>query len=322
MRKDTEPPRDGSDMAEGSPQPTRANQVGGHAYVLITPARNEAKFIELTIQSVLAQTIRPLKWVIVSDGSTDGTDEIVRSYASQHDWIELLQKSEHKERTFAAKVDAFNAGYDRVSRLHYDVIGNLDGDISFDDREYFEFLISKFAENVKLGIAGTSFREGKVTYPGRMHSTEDVLGACQMFRQECFQAIGGYRPISGGGIDMVAVLAAQAAGWQTRTFAEKLCIHHRAVGSAHCTNLLKRWSHTGCKDYLLGSHPIFEIFRCMHQIPRRPYLIGGVLMLVGYFGAALRRVQRPIPQQLVSLRRSSQMKRLYAVLRRTLSYGT
>jgi len=297
---------------------TRQRRVGNCTYVLITPARNEAKFIELTIQSVLAQTIRPVKWVIVSDGSTDGTDNIVRDYAAQHNWIELVRRPEHKERTFSAKADAFNVGYHRLDNLDYEVIGNLDADISFDDKEYFEFLISRFAENPRLGIAGTSFREGNITYPSRLHSIDDVLGACQMFRRECFGAIGGYQPISGGGIDMVAVLAAQAAGWQTRTFAEKLCIHHRAVGSAHCTNLLERWLHTGRKDYLLGSHPAFEVFRCTYQMARRPYVIGGVLMLLGYFWAMLCGVQRPIPQQLVNLRRNGQMKRLHGILRRAL----
>src|SRR5216684_8428510 len=105
-------------------------------YVLITPARNEAQFIELTIQSVVAQTIRPLKWVIVSDGSTDGTDEIVKKYASDHPWIELVRMPERRERDFAGKVHAFNAGYARVRDLDYEVIVSLDADISF-DADYF-----------------------------------------------------------------------------------------------------------------------------------------------------------------------------------------
>src|SRR5882672_5997533 len=100
-------------------------------YVLITPARNEAEFIELTLKSVVAQTVRPLKWVIVSDGSTDGTDEIVQEYVSRHPWIELVRMRERKERHFAGKVDAFNAGLAKVTHLSYDVIGNLDGDVSF-----------------------------------------------------------------------------------------------------------------------------------------------------------------------------------------------
>src|SRR5437588_4972131 len=116
------------------------------SYVLITPAWNEAQFIELTIKSVVAQTVRPLKWVIVSDGSTDGTDEIVNKYAAEHLWIELVRMPKRQERHFAGKVNAFNAGYARVADLEYDIIGNLDGDVSF-AADYFDFLLRKFAEN-------------------------------------------------------------------------------------------------------------------------------------------------------------------------------
>src|SRR6202790_3769544 len=98
------------------------------AYVLITPARDESKFIELTVKSVVAQTVLPLKWVIVSDGSTDGTDGIVSRYAANHHWIELVRMPERRERHFAGKVHAFNAGYDRLQGLDYDVIGSLDAD--------------------------------------------------------------------------------------------------------------------------------------------------------------------------------------------------
>src|SRR5580700_10223072 len=101
------------------------------SYVLITPARNEAEYIELTLKSVVAQAARPLKWVIVSDGSTDGTDELVRKYAADHDWIELVRMPERQERNFAGKVYAFNAGCKQVANLPYEVVGNLDADVSF-----------------------------------------------------------------------------------------------------------------------------------------------------------------------------------------------
>src|ERR1700733_12721057 len=111
---------------------------GISSYVIITPARNEAQFIELTLKCVAEQTILPLKWVIVSDGSTDGTDEIVRKYAAVYPWIELVRMPERQERHFAGKVHAFNAGYARVRDLDYSVIGSMDGDISFDE-DYFSF---------------------------------------------------------------------------------------------------------------------------------------------------------------------------------------
>ena len=112
-------------------------------YVLITPARNEADYIDLTIQSMIAQTSLPLKWVIVSDGSTDGTDDIVKKYLPRYPWIELVRTPERKERHFAGKVIAFNAGYKKVKDMSYDIIGNLDADLSF-EKDYMVFHCLKF----------------------------------------------------------------------------------------------------------------------------------------------------------------------------------
>src|SRR5260221_2258655 len=201
------------------------------SYVLITPARNEASFIELTINSVVAQSLRPLKWVIVSDGSTDGTDEIVRKYDEANNWIELIRLPEHRNRDYADKVSAFNAGLARMDQLKYEVIGSLDADISF-GADYFSFLLGKLAENTKLGLVGTPFAENGVTYDYRFASVEHVSGACQVFRRECFEAIGGYTPMKFGGIDTVAVLCPRISGWQTRPFPEKTWGHHRKIGSS------------------------------------------------------------------------------------------
>jgi poly-beta-1,6-N-acetyl-D-glucosamine synthase len=286
-----------------------------YAYVLISPARNEARFIEQTIKSVLNQTMRPLKWVIVSDGSTDGTDDLVKRYAALHPWIELVRMPERQERHFAGKVDAFNAGYSKVKELKYDIIGNLDADISFDP-DYFAFLMGKFAENPDLGVGGTPYREGNKMYDYRFSSVEHVSGACQMFRRECFEAIGGYLPISSGGVDLIAVLTARTHGWKTRTYTEKSYKHHRKMGAAHYTGFRERM-HIGRMDYLLGSHPVWELFRCVYQMRNRPYVIGGILVLFGYVWAMLRRCKRTIPDELMGFRQHDQMRRLRDLLQRS-----
>src|SRR5919108_934529 len=173
-------------------------------YVLVTPARNEAQFIGLTLESVVRQTARPARWVIVSDGSTDGTDDSVTRYAARYPWIELIRQPERADRNFAGKVRAFNAGHARLQGLDYDVIGNLDGDISFEDDNYFEIMLGKFAADPRLGVAGTPYHEGsRALYDYRFSSLEDVAGACQLFRRQCFEGIGGYRPVRGGGIDLI-----------------------------------------------------------------------------------------------------------------------
>ena len=284
------------------------------SYVLITPARNEADYIELTLKSVVSQTLRPLKWVIVSDGSTDATDDIVRQYVANNAWIELVQMPERRERNFAGKAMAVSAGQKKLGELQYDVIGNLDADVSFDP-DYFAFLMERFAENPRLGVGGTAFREGNLSYNYDFVGIEHVSGMCQMFRRECFEGIGGYSAIRSGGIDLIAVLSARAKGWESRTFVEKSFVHHRSQGGALHTGLRERL-HMGRKDYLLGNHPVWEVFRGLYQMAHSPYVIGGLLVLWSYFWSALRGVERTIPNELMALRRSDQMKRLKLVMQR------
>ena len=284
-------------------------------YVLITPARNEAQFIELTIQSVVAQTIRPIRWVIVSDGSTDGTDDIVKRYAADHPWIELLRTPERRERHFAGKVYAFNAGYAVVRHLEYDAIASLDGDISFEE-DYFQFLLRKLSEDSELGLVGTPFKESSSKiYDYRFVSIHHVSGACQVFRRHCFEQIGGYLPVQGGGIDRIAVLSARIKGWKTRTFTDKVCVHHREMGTAQ-QGVWMAWFRTGSKDYAFGNHPVWELFRTAYQMTKRPFVIGGLLLLSGYLWALLRGMERPVPREMVEFQRREQMGRLKRFLTR------
>jgi poly-beta-1,6-N-acetyl-D-glucosamine synthase len=278
-------------------------------YVLITPARNEAQFIELTIQSVVKQTVPPIKWVIVSDGSTDGTDEIVRKYANEHPWIELVRMPLRRERHFAGKVHAFNAGYARVQHLDYEVLGSLDADVSF-DQDYFSYLLRKLAEDRTLGLVGTPFKEGtNPTYDYRFVSIEHVSGACQLFRRECFAQIGGYVPVKGGCIDHIAVISARMKGWKTRTFTEKVCLHHRQMGTAQNSVLMARFRN-GRKDYVIGNHPMWELCRAAYQMSKKPMVLGGLMLVSGYVWALIRRVERPVSPELVAFYRREQMQRL------------
>jgi len=278
------------------------------AYVLITPARNEERFIEGTIESVAGQTVLPRKWVIVSDGSTDRTDEIIRKHAARHSWIRFVRRPEHADRHFAAKVRCFNAGYETLGDEDYDVVGNLDADITF-EKDYFQFLLGKFSADSTLGVAGTPFVEGHVSYDYRFTNVEHVSGACQLFRRRCFEEIGGYVPVASGGIDWIAVTTARMNGWKTRTFVEKVCHHHRPMGTA-ATGTMKALYRLGRQDHFLGSHPLWEICRAGYQMTRKPYALGGLVLLAGYASALVGGVERPVPPELVKFHRAEQMHRL------------
>lgn len=279
-------------------------------YVIITPAKNEEAFLEPLIACMAAQTRLPLRWVIVSDGSTDRTDEIASRAAAEYPWIEFLRMPERRERHFGGKVNGFNAGRERIEHLPYHVIGCMDADLTFEP-DYFEFLLGKFAADPKLGLGGTPFAEEGRTYDYRFSSTEHVSGACQVFRRECFDAIGGYVPLEGGGIDDVANIMSKMKGWRVQTFIEKHTDHHRPMGSANRGRFASSM-HAGARAYVLGWHPLWQVFRSLYQMTRPPYFTGGIALFIGYMQAFLAREPRIVPQEAIEFQRRDQMRRLRA----------
>ena len=278
-------------------------------YALITPARNEEAHLESTINSVVSQTALPVRWVIVSDGSTDQTESIAAKYASLYPWITLVVRPPREARDFAGKVAAFNAGAETLTHLEFDLIGSLDGDLSFVP-DFFEFLLTKFAADPQLGLAGCPFSEDGVTYDYSFSSVEHVSGACQLFRRACFEQIGGYVPLKGGGIDVVATLMARMKGWRTRTFTERVCVHHRPMGSAANSSKFLANYKLGQRAYRLGFHPVWQLFRSVYQMTRPPYVSGGAALAAGYFWAMLSRTERAVSPEVARFQGQDQMKRL------------
>jgi glycosyltransferase involved in cell wall biosynthesis len=284
-------------------------------YVLITPAHNEEAFIAKTIESMIAQIVPPERWVIVDDGSRDRTAEIVQNYVVRFPWIELVRRSPRLDRSFAGKVHAFNVGLQRVQAVQFDVLGNLDADLSFEP-DYLEFLMQKFAETPDLGVAGTPFTEdggydsARDSFEGENH----VAGGCQLFRRQCFEEIGGYIPNHAGGIDWIAVTTARMKGWKTRSFAEKRFHHYRALGTAGRSSMASSFSY-GEKDYYLGNSPVWQLFRVLYRLTKPPVFVDGAALFSGYCWAAVRRIKRPVSRELLKFHRREQMKKLRAILR-------
>ncbi|HEY1789398.1 MAG TPA: glycosyltransferase family A protein [Verrucomicrobiae bacterium] len=284
-------------------------------YVLITSARNERAFVAKTLESVAAQAQRPECWVIVDDGSTDDTAEIVAQYAENFSWITLIRNPRREGRSFAAKANAVNGALAKIQNLDFDALGNLDADTSFDP-DYMAFLMRKLAEDPKLGVVGTPF-----TQDGGYDSTRDsfegenyVAGPIQLFRRQCWNDIGGYIANPAGGVDWIAVMTARMKGWGVRSFDDKRYHHHRSMGTAGRTDVAAMFSY-GEKDYYLGNALAWQLFRVTYRLAKRPYIAGGLALFSGYCWAAVRRTKRPISPDLVRFHRADQMRKLSVILR-------
>ncbi len=278
-------------------------------YVLITAARNEEATIRQTIQSVLAQRIRPEKWIIVSDGSTDTTEEIVHSYTSKYDFIELISLKNDENRNFASKVFALNSGLEILKDISYHYIGILDADITFDSG-YYEGIFNKFRINPHLGVAGGVFFD---VYDGNLHKVQpgpySVRGAVQMFRYECWKDVGGLRPLVYGGEDTVAEVSARMNGWEVKTYTDLIVYHHRRTGTEG-RHILKARFRQGIGEHAVGYHPLFQFVKCLKRIPEKPWFIGSVLRLSGYWFAVIRNFKPDVPDDFVRYLRREQIDRI------------
>lgn len=285
------------------------NSEKNPTYVIITPARNEEAFIEKTIQSMVSQSVLPRKWVIVSDGSTDATDEIVKKATEKHSFIEFVSASTIGQRNFGSKVNAINAGYKRLKNTEYKFIGNLDADVSFHPN-YFEMILKQFNKNSKMGIGGGIIQELiNRKYVVQNISLNSVAGAVQLFRRKCYEDIGGYQPLSTGGVDAAAEIMARMKGWEVRTFPEFKVLHHRRVDIAH-GNIFRSKFLAGIRDYSLGYHPIFYSLMCCYRVVDRPYIFGSLVRMFGYWWSKISRYERQLPLEVVKYLRTEQKQRL------------
>lgn len=281
-------------------------------YVLITAARDEESNIRMAIESILSQSILPQRWIIVSDASIDRTDEIVRFYAARHRFIRFVRTSGYRRRDFASKVFAFKVGYQQVRDIEYSVIGNLDADITLIP-SYYDDIFKRLEASSRLGLTGgfifEEYGSGFVNRPS--NSVLSVAGAIQLFRRECYEAVGGYIPLETGGEDWYAEVMARMNGWHVQSFPELPVFHHRKTG---LTPILRRNFRDGLMDFSLGSHPLFEVFKCLRRVEMMPFLLGALSRFGGFVWAHCRRDGRMVSDEFVEFLRSEQMQRVRSVL--------
>ena len=282
-------------------------------YVLLTAAYNEEDTIGSVILSVVAQSFQPKLWIIVSDGSTDKTDEIVLQHAREHAFIRFLRVARVPGRSFGAKVRALHAGSKLLDGATFALIGNLDADVSIAP-SYFDELVAKFDEQPRLGIAGGFVCEesGGEFQSRRSNRVYSVAHAAQLVRRECYDAIGGYAILEYGGEDWHAQTSARMKGWQVEAFPQLKIYHHRHTGEAD--NLVRHKFRQGRMDYSLGSDPLFEVLKCLERIPERPILVGGLARLTGFFWSWFRSDQRPVSEEFVAFLSHEQKQKLMTTL--------
>lgn len=278
-------------------------------YILITPAYNEENYIECTIRSVVEQTITPVLYVIVSDGSTDKTDIIVKQYAKEYNFIRLIRRETGNKPNFSSKVFAFNSGYNEIKSKRYDFLGNLDADVSFNP-DYYEKLLSKFNDDEKLGIAGGSIWDvfnGKIKKHKSMPNS--VAGATMMFRKECYHSIGGYIPLEYGGEDSTAEITARSKGWKVITFSDITMYHHKPIFYKNKNAVIRRFN-KGRSLCLLGYHPLFLLVSSFYRVGDKPYIIGTFLIILGYIYERVKNKPKILSRDVILFLQNEQITRL------------
>jgi glycosyltransferase involved in cell wall biosynthesis len=297
--------------ASAAPPPCHGSFAG--PYVLVTPVKNEKATLGITIASVVAQTRRPAEWVIVDDGSTDGTLDIIDAAVAAHAWIRAVRRQPSPHRSFASVVHALNAGIAALECRDYRFIGILDADIRLQPA-YYEGMLGEFARDPSLGLAG-----GAVIDVGQLNmdgvSTEEIAGAVQLFRRTCFEAMGGLYAVPEGGWDAITNAMARAKGFKTRTFREVKVDHLKPRNSGNGNLLQRRWQY-GIRDYALGHGMAFQISRCAFRALEYPWLVGSALRFVSYLRCRLTRPPRAVPAHVLESMERERRARLWLLLTR------
>ncbi|MCP4070605.1 MAG: glycosyltransferase family 2 protein [Hyphomicrobiales bacterium] len=276
-------------------QSEKDSLVTQRRYCLISPVRDEAEFVRRTLDSVIAQSELPAKWVIVDDGSKDETPKILAEYAEKHEFIQIIKREDRGGRNVGPGViDAFYRGYDQVNLEAYDFICKLDMDLDM-PRQYFAILMNRMEIEPRLGTCS-----GKAYYPAPQNieksfagplisehcGDEASVGAAKFYRRECFEAIGGFvRQVMWDGIDCHRC---RMAGWIARSWDEPnlIFLHLRPMGSSDQSIFVGRMRH-GFGQWFMGTGLVYISASAIYRMTKRPFVIGGLGMLWGYAKAMM-----------------------------------
>jgi len=278
--------------------------------VVISPCRDEARFVEGTLDSVIRQSRLPDRWIIVDDGSRDATGEIVSRYATTHPWITLVRRDRGGTRQLGpGVVAAFNAGLAVLGSEPFDVISKMDCDLEFGS-DCFERILRHFDDRGVGMASGTTYLKVGKKLVSERHARYFVPGQAKFYRRECFEDIGGLQNVYGW--DIVDQTDARRRGWRTLHDPSIPIIHHRLQGSSF--GIVKGRIIWGWGAYAIGTHPLFALGRALYRMLERPWLIGGLAFLCGYLSCFLSptsKIDRVRDAGLIDYLRHEQRHRLF-----------
>jgi biofilm PGA synthesis N-glycosyltransferase PgaC len=282
-------------------------------YIIITPAYNEAEYIECTIRRVLAQSVLPYKWIIVDNNSTDDTAKVIQQYAAEYRWIQYVYRTKEPSQSYySSGVHAIMAAYEQVKTIEFDYLAILDADISLPE-DYYEQIFDRFDQDERLGVASGVYQDlvnGKLYRV--LNDRRSTPKALQVFRKACFEQIGGYLPLKYGGEDTYSCIMARMNGWKSWSFPELCVVHNKPVGMGHAGNLLKVRFRHGLNEYGLATHPLFMLFKSLRRcIKERPIILGGIARMAGFIYGYYLRERRQIPDDVIHFIRNEQIGRLF-----------
>jgi len=276
-------------------------------YVIITPARDEEDFLQKTILAVANQTVKPIQWIIIDDGSSDATGQIIDHFARIYSWITTRHRSDRGHREAGAGVvHAFYDGYALIEPTEWEFLVKLDADLSFPP-DYFERCFAEFAKDQTLGIGGGGIYH-EVDGGLELEETPQfhVRGATKIYRRECWDQLGGL--LRAPGWDTVDELKANMLGWTTRSFPNLCVSHYRFTGAAD--GAWKNSVKDGCANYITGYHPLFMLFKCVRRLIQRPYFSGSIGLMWGFLSSYWKRTPQVEDRSLICYTRNQQMRRL------------
>jgi biofilm PGA synthesis N-glycosyltransferase PgaC len=283
--------------------------MNNRRYIIVTPVRDEAPYIAKTIEAVRSQSVRPLLWIVVDDGSTDGTGAILDAHAAKLSWMRVVHRTNRGHRANGGGVmEAFYSGLALLHDEAWDYLVKLDGDLSFAP-DYFERCFEMFERDTKLGIGGGTvcqLEHGETTVDSKGDPPFHVRGATKIYRRACWEAISPLARATGW--DTIDEVKANHRGWSTRTFAGLTLVQHKPTGAADGAwrNAFKN----GRANYATGYHPLFLMAKCVKRSVDTPVLLGSLALLSGYVSGYVRRIPRAAEPQVIQYLRRQQVRRL------------